>query len=103
MSYQLRRDNRNDPVVKAMLNDPDILGSLDKRTHAMRARMRGKVEHALQATDSRKLKSWVAVAVWEDETGTVTETVASDDHSSVLEVRSLLHGAMWTASHQTSA
>jgi hypothetical protein len=96
---RLRGDNRSDPVLKTVLNDPDVVAALDSRTQTMRRRMRDKVESALQSTDSRKLKGWVAVAVWEDEDGTVTEHVASDDHTSVLEVRSLLTGALWAASH----
>jgi hypothetical protein len=96
---RLRGDVRNDPTLKTVLNDPDIVAALDVREQTMRRRMRDKVETALQSTDSRKLKSWVAVAVWEDEDGTTTEHLTSDDHTSVLEVRSLLTGALWAASH----
>lgn len=60
MEKRLRRDNRNDPVLKTVLNDPDVVAALDVRTRAMRRRMRDKVGTALQATDSRRLKSWVS-------------------------------------------
>ena len=99
MENRFRRDNRNDPMLQTILNDPAVTAALDERTHAARHRMRQKVEKALEATDARKLKSWVVVAVWEDAEGAVTENIASDDHTDVLEVRSMLHGAIWTAGH----
>lgn len=99
MQNRFRRDNRNDPMLQKILNDPDVVALLDGPTRAMRRRMRDKVERAIQATDTRRLKSWVVVTVWEDEDGTVTENIASDDHTGVLEVRALLHGAIWSAAH----
>ncbi|MDQ3941391.1 MAG: hypothetical protein M3238_08580 [Actinomycetota bacterium] len=95
----MRRDNRNDPVRKMIVNDPDVIAAMDERYRAAHENMQDCVEQAVQATDERKLKGWVCVAVWEDASGKTSQTVMGDDHSTFLEMKGYLHDAVWTAAH----
>lgn len=95
----LRRDNRNDPVARAVAEDPGIKAALEARRAAQQQKMQQAVCDAIQATDERKLTAWVAVAVWEDGDGRLCQTVIGDDHSSALELKGYLHDGVWTAAH----
>ncbi len=98
MGSGLRRNDPNDPVVKMLKDDPVVMEALNSRTQTLRKSVTGCLEGAL-AQDGKKLKSWVAVATWENEDGTVTETVMSDEHSTPLEIKGLLHDAVWSSAH----
>lgn len=94
----LRRDNRNDPVARAVASHPGVAAAIDARksTHE---EMQQKVSDAIQDTQARKLTAWVAVAVWENEDGTMSHEVVGDDHSSFLELKGYLHDGVWAAAH----
>ena len=95
---RLRGDNRNDPILEMVTNDPGVAAVLDSRS-ASYAEMQACVGDAIQKCDGRKLLGWVAVAVWEDADGTISESVIGDEHSSPLELKGYLHDGIWTAAH----
>ena len=92
----LRGDNRNDPIALAVAADPEIATAIANARHE---KMQRSVSQALQATDDRKLAGWVAVAVWEDETGQIDHSVVGDQNSSFLELKGYLHDGVWAAAH----
>ena len=84
----------------------DVLGhqgiqTMVEKTVELRSYERAKqsVGEAIAATDDRKLKAWVAVAVWEEADGSECETVMADDHSTNLELKAYLHDGVWMAAH----
>ena len=95
----LRRARRNDIGRKVISNDPEILAAMSELRRAAHKTMQDSVATAIQKTEDKKLKAWVAVAVWEDDDGDVSQTVMGDDHSSYFEVKGYLHDAVWTAAH----
>ena len=90
----LRGDNRNDPVVEAIVTDPAITTAIAKTRHE---KMQRTVSQALQATEDRKLAGWVAVVVWEDETGNIEHSVIGDQNSTFRELKSYLHDGVRAA------
>jgi len=95
---ELRRNDRNDPVVTSLADDPMVIEALNQRTQTQRKSMRTAIQAAFE-TEPKRLKGWVAVAIWEDEDGRSTQTVVSDDHSTTLEIKGMLHDAVWNAAH----
>lgn len=89
MRKDLRGSNHNDSTVKKLIDDPEV-----KMAHVRQA-----IENALTLTDDRKLKGWVAVAVWEDEDGREIETVVGDGHSTHIEQKGFLHSGVWVNAH----
>jgi alkylation response protein AidB-like acyl-CoA dehydrogenase len=86
-------------MAHKLATDPAVQAALDEMA-AKAERARRTVDGALNATDDRKLASWVAVASWEDEDGNVTQSILGDGHSTVLETKGLLHSAVWATAHQ---
>ena len=95
----IRGDNRNDPVVGSILSDPDLQAVVEAHHGGVYDRKQRAIGEAINETDPRTLKGWVAVAVWENEDGTEAETMLSDNHSSLLELKAYLHDAVWMAAH----
>lgn len=96
---RFRGDNRNDPIVESLTNDPGIQTVLEKQWPSHDEVMQEKVREAIQCMDGRKLCGWVAVAVWENEDGTTSHSVVGDGHSSPLELKGFLHDGVWEAAH----
>jgi hypothetical protein len=98
MGSELRRNDRNDPVVRDLASDETIMQALSDRSRSRKKSMRDRVEAAL-TTEDKRLVGWVTVAVWEDGDGKMTESVMGDEHSSPLEVKGMLHDAVWSTAH----
>ena len=95
----LRGDNRNDPMRRALVADPGIVATLDEQRRLRHQDMQDTVADAIQKTDDRRLKGWVAVAVWEDDDEPSALTVIGDRDSSYFELKGYLHDALWVAAH----
>ena len=95
----MRGDNRNDSMAEAVMTDPGVQAAVAAHHDDLYDRMQDAIGDAIDKTDSRTLKGWIAVAVWEDEEGTEGETMMSDNHSSPLELKAYLHDAVWMAAH----
>ena len=94
-----RRGDINDPRIQAVLKDPAVLEAVESKSLSIDPE--NGLERELGSTSDKNLKSWVTVCAWEDDSGNVTETVLQNGHSSLYEVRALLHAALWqTAQHQ---
>ena len=98
MGVRRRGDNRNDPLVDEIVTDPEITMALTAQRTSY-DRMKEAVGHAIQETDGRKLKGWVAVCVWEDADGNEERCLLGDDHTSGLELKGFLHDGLWMAAH----
>ena len=98
MDRSLRGDNMNDPVVARLTEEPGIKAALESQ-RAKHDDVQTTLHDAIDGTDDRKLCGWVAVAVWEDETGKVTQSLIGDGQSSFFEMKGYLHDAVWTAAH----
>ena len=83
-------------MAEEILGHQGIQTMVERRSYE---RARQSVGEAIAATDDRKLKGWVAVAVWEDADGSECETVMADDHSTNLELKGYLHDGVWMAAH----
>ena len=94
--HGLRGDNRNDPIALAVSAEPEIATAISRSRHEQ---MQRSVSQALQGTDDRTLAGWVAVAVWEDESGKIEHSVVGDQNSSFLELKGYLHDGVWAAAH----
>lgn len=99
MSEGVRRAPRNDPGLRAVSNDADVIAAMEQLRQASADKAQTVVSQAIACTDERTLKGWVAVAMWEDESGNVSQTVMGDDHSSSLEIKGYLHDAVWATAH----
>ena len=95
----IRGDNRNDPMTEVVLTDPGVRAAVEAHHDGLYDRMQDSIGEAIDKTDSRTLKGWVAVAVWEDADGNEGETMMCDNHSSPLELKAYLHDAVWMAAH----
>jgi hypothetical protein len=95
----LRGSNHNDPTAKKLMADPAVKAALESATRSEMGRVREMIESALKTTDDRKLKGWVAVAVWEDENGHERETVLGDGHSTNIQQKGFLHSGVWVNAH----
>ncbi len=102
MTEGARRAPRNDLGLRAVSNDADVMAAMDQRRQVPKDEAQTVVEQAIACTDERTLKSWIAVAIWEDESGRVSQTVICDDHSSNLEIKGYLHDAVWASAHSES-
>ena len=91
------RARRNDIGMQAISGDPQINAIVEERRDQSSAK--SALTQAIAATDGRALKGWVTVAMWEDESGRVSQTVMCDDDSSALEVKGYLHDAVWASAH----
>lgn len=92
------RARRNDPGMQAIAGDPEVAAILDEKRQE-RSAPNDVLAQAIAATDNRTLKGWVTVAMWEDESGRVSQTVMCDDNSSPLEIKGYLHDAVWATAH----
>jgi hypothetical protein len=94
---ELRGSNHNDPTVEKLVGDPAVKSALDARSKMDGAR--GVIQSVLETTDDRKLKGWVTVAVWEDESGKESETVLGDGYSTHIQQKGYLHSGVWVNAH----
>ena len=92
------RAPRNDIGMRAISKDPEVSAILESR-RVDRESPDDTLTKAIAGCDDRALKGWVTVAVWEDESGQLSQTVMCDDHSSPLEVKGYLHDAVWATAH----
>ena len=99
MDRILRGDNRNDPAVTSLTEEPGIQAMLESRRLSKEQEVRDTIQEAIKSTDDRKLCGWVAVCEWEDENGKVHQTLIGDSESTFLEMKGYLHDAVWTAAH----
>lgn len=88
-----RHGDMNDPRIQAVLKDPAVLEAVESKSPPIDPE--NDLENALRSTSDKDLKAWVTVCAWEDDSGNVTETVLQNGHSSLYEVRALLHAALW--------
>jgi hypothetical protein len=79
--------------------DPGIVATLDEKKRKRHQDMQDAVAGAIQTTDDRRLKGWVAVAIWEEEETPSALTVIGDRDSSYFELKGYLHDALWVAAH----
>lgn len=91
----MRRGDQSDPRVRSALEDPGIQATLDNRA------VEAELASVIQSTSSSKLKAWVTVALWEDSDGNTKGSVIQDGHSTLFEVRGLLHDAVWLTAHES--
>ena len=98
MDGSLRGDNMNDPIVVKLVEEPGIKAALEAQ-RAKAGDVCTTIHDAIDATDERKLCGWVTVAVWEDTTGKVSQSLIGDGESSFFEMKGYLHDAVWTAAH----
>jgi hypothetical protein len=99
MDRILRGDNRNDPAVAKLTEDPGIKAALEAHRMSKAAEVQAQLHNTIDGTDERKLCGWVTVAVWEDETGKVSQSLIGDSESTFFEMKGYLHDAVWTAAH----
>lgn len=99
MDGNLRGDNRNDPIVARLMEQPAIRATLESRHPELTQEVQAQIQAAIESTDDRKLCGWVAVAVWDNPVGKVSQTLIGDGESSFLEMKGYLHDAVWTAAH----
>ena len=97
MGRDLRGSNHSDPTVQKLVNDPAMKSALD--AHSKMEGAREVIGSILEATDDRKLKGWVTVAVWEGEDGQECETVIGDGHSTHIQQKGYLHSGVWVNAH----
>jgi hypothetical protein len=84
---------------RAVVADPGIVATLDEGRRKRYQDMQDVVSDAIQKTDDRRLKGWVAVAIWEEEEVPSALTVIGDRDSSYFELKGYLHDALWVAAH----
>ena len=70
-----------------------------EETHGLQRRAR--IQSGINPRGSSRLRSWVTVAVWEQEDGSHETEVIYDGNSSELEMKGCLHDAIWKTAHVT--
>ncbi len=96
---KMRGDNRTDPIATQVMVEPGVQAVAEATRERSYDRMQNAVAEAIQNTDGRKLKGWVAVAMWEDADGNEEHTLLADDSSTPLELKAYLHDGIWSAAH----
>lgn len=98
MSWR-RGDNRNDPIAQKVMEVPAVKEIAEAHHGEAYDRHHEEIGAAISACDGRRLKGWVAVAVWEDADGMEGETLYADGDSTSLELKGYLHDGVWMAAH----
>lgn len=94
-----RGDNRNDPLAQKVMDNPAVKEIAEAHHGETYDRHHEEIGAAIDQSDGRRLKGWVAVAVWEDVDGTEGETLFADGDSTSLELKGYLHDGVWMAAH----
>lgn len=99
MGERWRRDNRNDPIAGEVMEIPAVKEIAEAQHGGAYDRHHEEIGAAIDQSDGRRLKGWVAIAVWEDADGNEGETLLADGDSTSLELKGYLHDGVWMAAH----
>jgi tRNA threonylcarbamoyladenosine modification (KEOPS) complex Pcc1 subunit len=99
VTNELRGSVHSDSTARKLADEPAMRAAMEEMSSSKLEMARDKIHNAIDATDGRTLKGWVAVACWEDEAGVVGQSVIEDIDSTPIQTKGMLHSAVWSVAH----